>query len=93
MGIAEHVLVEKGFAFVATRGPLSDVSTSFHGDKLVITTDVEASISQSEDRTLVESDEMGRAKRKDRDDPLRQLQPRMAALRADRLLMIDPLLA
>jgi len=32
MAIAEHVLVEKGFAFVATRGSLSDVSISFYGD-------------------------------------------------------------
>ena len=93
MAIAEHALVEKGFAFVATRNPLSDVSISFHGDEPFIATDVEASNSQPEDRTLVESDdaEMGHVKKKDRDDPLRQLQPRMPALRAEGLLLLDPL--
>lgn len=82
MVIAEQALVEKGFAFVATRGPLSDVSISFHGDEPLIATDVEASISQPEDRTLVGSDnaEMCRAKKKHRDDA--PLQRRMPALRA-----------
>jgi len=71
MAIAEHVLVEKGFAFVSMRGPLGDVSTSFHGDKLVITKDVEASISQPEDRTLIENDDakMSCLKKKRRDVP------------------------
>lgn len=71
MAIGEHVLVEKGFAFVATRGPLRDVSTSFHGDGPFIVTGVEAAISQLEDRTLVENDdaEMSCAKKKRRDAP------------------------
>ena len=71
MAIGEHVLVEKGFAFVATRGPLSDVSISFHGAEPFIVTGVEASISQLEDRTLVENDdaEMSCAKKKRRDAP------------------------
>jgi len=56
MAIAEHVLVEKGFAFVAMRGPLGDVSISFYGG-----------------------------------DPPRPLQPRMPALQAEGLLMLDPL--
>jgi len=91
MTIAKHVLVEKGFACVATRGPLGGVPISFHGDEPLIATGVEASISQPEDRTLVENDdaEMGRTKKKRRDDaPLR---PRMPALRAEGLLMLDPL--
>ena len=83
MAIAEHALVEKGFSFVVTRGPLSDVSTSFHGDEPLIAADVEVSNSQPEDRTLVESDnaKMGCAKKKRQDDT--PLQPRMPALRAE----------
>jgi len=92
MAIAEHALVEQGLAFVATCDPLGEVPISFHGDEPFIATDVEASNSQPEDRTLVESDdaEMGHVKKKDRDDPLRQLQPRMPALRAEGLLMAAP---
>jgi hypothetical protein len=90
MVIAEQALVEKEFAFVATRDPLGDVSISFHGDEPFIATDVEACISRPEDRTLVDRDEMGRSKKKDRDDPPRPLQPRMPALRAEGLLMAAP---
>lgn len=89
MIIAEHALVEKGFAFVATRDPLGDVSISFHGDEPRIATDVEASIFQPEDRTLVDRDEMGRTKKKHLDDPPRPLQARMPALRAEGLLVLD----